>query len=492
MSDHEIANDMQMRQLQVFEDTCLATIESYQLMPRGEKVLVALSGGPDSVAMLHYLVQLAPLFDAQILAVHVNHMLRGSQSDEDARFCEHLCSSLKAPLVTRLLDVRALCARTGLGVQEAARQGRYEILVEEAIKAGAGTVAVGQNLDDQAETVLLRLVRGTGPAGLAGIWPKRKFVTQGGLGPVTLVRPLLGTSRQEILDYLQRHEVAFRTDPTNLKPDYARNFVRLKVMLLLKEINPAAPQAIARLAELLLEQQELFHEQVSGIVDQVEVTASGSRVKLSLVLSLSRAGQRYLARQAIEKAKGDLRRINRDHVDAVLNVARGHAEACELAGGIVVRNKQGWLSLEAGGLHTPPAPFRWEPVEIACPGRTSLSAAGYTVDARIVARASLVVDPAANDDPNRAYLDLAEVLLPVRARQRRDGDAFSPLGMRGTKKVKDFLISQQVPPAQRDLVPIIVDARDSILWLGGLRIDHRARVTSTTEEVLVLSLEKAS
>jgi tRNA(Ile)-lysidine synthase len=442
--------------------------------------------------MLHFLLHLAPDYGVTLSAVHVNHMLRGSQSDEDAGFCESLCIRLGVPAVVRRLDVRALCARAGLGVQEAARQGRYEILVEEAIKAGAGTVAVGQNLDDQAETVLLRLVRGTGPSGLCGIWPKRRFVTESGLGPVTLVRPLLGTSRQEIMEYIERHGLEFRTDPTNLKPDYARNFMRLRVMPLLKEINPSAEDAIARLAELLREQLELFEERVSGLVDSIEVTGRGARVRASFVTPLSRAGQRYLARQAIEKAKGDLLRINRDHIDAALDVANGRAGACELPGGITVRNRRGWLSFEVCDVHPGHGePVCWEPVEIACPGRTLLAPARRFVEARVIERASLGEDPTANDDPDRAYLDFGKISLPVVARQRRDGDAFSPLGMQGTKKVKDFLISQQIPLAERDTVPIFVDAHGNILWLGGLRIDHRVRVTGTTGEVLVLRLEKA-
>lgn len=476
----------------MLEDTCLATIESYGLMPIGEQVLVALSGGPDSVAMLHFLLHLAPAYGVMLSAAHVNHMLRGSQSDEDADFCESLCLRLGVPAVVRRLDVRALCARTGLGVQEAARRGRYEILVEEAIRAGASTVAVGQNLDDQAETVLLRLARGTGPSGLSGIWPKRRFATESGLGPVTLVRPLLGTSRKEIMGYIERNELEFRTDPTNLKPDYARNFVRLKVMPLLKEINPSAEDAIARLAELLREQQELFDEHVSGLVDSMEATRHGARIRTSLVTSLSRAAQRYLTRQAVEMAKGDLRRISMEHVDAALDVASGRAKACELPGGITVRNKRGWLSFEVRDLragHT--GPVRWEPVEIACPGRTLIGPAGRIVEARITARASLVEEPTANDDPDQAYLDLGKIALPIMARQRRDGDAFSPLGMQGTKKVNDFLISQQIPLEERDTVPIFVDAHGNILWLGGLRIDHRIRVTGTTGEVLVLRLESA-
>ena len=471
----------------MLEASCLATIESYGLISRGEKVLVALSGGPDSVAMLHFLSHLAPFYGVDLYAAHVNHMLRGCQSDEDARFCEGFCRELGVPVVARRLDVRALCAATGLGTQEAARQGRYEILVEEAIRTGASTVAVGQNLDDQAETVLFRLARGTGPGGLGGIWPKRPFVTAGGLGPVTLVRPLLRTSRAEIMEYIERHSLEFRTDPTNLKPDYARNLVRLEVMPLLREINPSAEEAIGRLAELLREQEEFFAERVAGLVDSIEQTERGARIWAVVLTSLSRPGQRYIARRAVEIAMGDLRRVNMDHIDAALDVAAGRAEACELPGRLVVRKKYGWLTLEMRASE----PVRWDPVEIGCPGRTVLTAAGRVVDAQVTSRNALLEDPHDNRDPNRAYVDLGVISLPVKARQRRDGDAFMPLGMQGTKKVKDFLISQQIPLAERDMIPIFVDACDSILWLGGLRIDERFRVTNTTGEVLVLKLENA-
>jgi len=471
----------------VLEASCLSTIESHGLLPGGEKVLVALSGGPDSVAMLHFLLRLAPSYGVSLFAVHVNHMLRGTESDEDARFCEDLCRGLGVPVVARRLDVHALCTATGLGTQEAARQGRYEILVEEAIRAGASTVAVGQNLDDQAETVLFRLVRGTGPGGLGGIWPKRRFVTASGLGPVTLIRPLLRTSRAEIMEYIRRHNLDFRTDPTNLKPDYSRNFVRLKVMPLLKQLNPSAEDAIVRLAELVREQQEFFEERVAGLVDSIEKTRQGARIQALVVMSLSRPGRRYIVRRTIETAKGDLWRISMEHIDAAVGVAAGGLEAFELPDGLIVRKKYGYLIIEP----REKGRVRWDPVEVACPGRTVLDAAGLTVDASIIERGDLRENPCDNNDPDLAYLDWGAVSAPVTARQRRDGDAFVPLGMQGTKKVKDFLISQHILLAERDMVPIFVDACDNILWLGGLRIDERFKVTNTTGKVLILRLEKS-
>ncbi len=470
----------------MLEASCLSTIESYGLLPRGERVLVALSGGPDSVAMLHFLLHVAPSCEVSLLAVHVNHMLRGAESDEDACFCENLCRGLGVPVVSRRLDVHALCAATGLGTQEAARQGRYEILVEEAIRAGAVVVAVGQNLDDQAETVLFRLVRGTGPGGLGGIRPKRRFVTASGLGPVTLIRPLLRTSRMEIMEYVGRHNLEFRTDPTNLKPDYSRNFVRLKVMPLLKQLNPSAEDAIVRLAELVREQQEFFEERVAGLVDSIEKTSRGARIQASVVMSLSRPGRRYVVRRTIEMAKGDLRRISMEHIDGAVEVAAGGAESFELPGGLAVMKRYGYLIIEI----RPSERVLWDPVEVACPGRTALGAIGITVDASIVERSDLRENPCDNSDQRMAYLDWGAISPPVIARQRRDGDSFVPLGMRGTKKVKDFLMAQHIPLAERDTVPIFVDACDNILWLGGLRIDERFKVTSTTGNVLTLRLEK--
>ena len=470
----------------MFEESFRQTASSYSLLESGDKVLVALSGGPDSVSLVHHLHRIAPEYDISLCAVHVNHMLRGRESDDDAAFAESLCRDLGVPAVVRRLDVPALCEVTGLGTQEAARRGRYDILVEEAHKAGAGKIAVGQNLDDQAETVLMRLFRGTGPDGLGGIWPKREIRTGDGSGLI-LIRPLLATSRDEIMDYIGRNNLQYRTDPSNFVPSYTRNKIRLKVMPHLREYNRQVDLAIARLAELVREEGEFLGELAGPLLERIEATETGARVPVDVLRPLSRAGRRYVTRKAIEIARGDLQRLGVDHIDAAISASLGETGAVVLPGRIRAGEQAGWAEFV---VRTRPG-AEWLPSTLQIPGEITIRAVQKRVTARVVAVDSLDTDPLHNTDPNVAHLDFDKVQEPVTIRKRLNGDSFCPLGMDGSKKVKDFLISLKMEEGAKNRLLVFVDFSGRVIWLGGLRIDDRFKVTRSTRSVLFLRIEDA-
>lgn len=467
----------------MLERSAANTIDTYGLLSPCDRVLVALSGGPDSVAMLHYLKALSAERAFSVYACHVNHMLRGGESDRDAEFSRELCESLRVPIAVRNLDVKQMMATEKLGMQEAARKGRYEILLREALRISANKIAVGQNRGDQAETVLMRIIRGTGLSGLGGIRPKRDVIICGAAGQ--LIRPLLGTSRAEILDYLSRHGLSWRTDPSNEKPVYTRNRIRLELMPALKTYNPEVERALSALAEISREEHELLHDLTASLRAMVVKTDYGSRVDLTHLLGLSRAAQRYVLRYAYTVAGGDLSGLCRSHVERAIAVAHKEVRASELESGIRVSVHKSWLTFRRAA----PEAIDWQPLLLRVPGQTDVLPIKKCITASIVERGDLDCDPAKNQNPNRAYLDADLVDWPIMVRKRRAGDVFRPLGMQGSKKIKDFLISLGIEREERDKIPLVSDQSGRVLWVGGHRISDDFRVSDHTKTVLVLEIK---
>ena len=463
----------------MLEHSAESFIERYCLLSQGDTVLVALSGGPDSVAMLHYLVACAQARQIDVVACHVNHMLRGSESDLDEQFCEQLCRSLGVAFETHKLDVRSEMKETALGMQQASRKGRYRILAESAERLGATKIAVAQNLDDQAETVLMRIIRGTGPEGLGGIRAYRSMNVAG--REVALIRPLLSTTRDEIIDYLSRNRLDHRIDKSNEKPVYTRNRVRLKLMPELKTYNPEIEAALARLAELCHEQYELFCELAAPLSKMIENTAYGARVRTHELLALALPAQRHVVREAVKRSGGDLTTLSYAHVERVLKVARAELRTADLPGAARVVRAKSWLAFRSRFQR----PARWRPLQMQVPGETRIEQLGKRITTDVLDISQVEIDP----DPSKAFADLDKVRLPLSLRMRLPGDVFSPFGMKGSKKIKDFLISEAVLREDRDSIPLVVDSLGRIVWVAGFRIDERFRLDASSKRVLFMQLE---
>lgn len=471
----------------MLETSCLFVLDAHTMLSEGDRVLVALSGGPDSVALLHFLHQVAPRYRARIFAVHVNHQLRAEDADKDALFCERLCKELEVPFSLRCLDVKALKSSNRIGTQEAARVGRYRILLEEAERIGANKLAVGQNLNDQAETVIHRLLRGTGPQGLAGIWPKRLWSDTKSGRRVEIIRPLLQTTRQEIMEYLQRHGLEHRLDQSNVEPVYTRNKIRLCLMPVLYGYNPGVERALSRLARLVYEQNLLVDELTKPLESLIKAHTGGVRLDTADMKGLSEPVRRHLFRMAVRKVRGHLRGLGQKHLDYVYEVALGTKRAADIPG-LRIGADQSGLVLTRHNAEEQVAGF--DSVDIDAPGTYYVEHTGLRIDVRVVARDLLGDQVFRNPDPNVAYVDNDRVSFPLTIRSRRDGDRFCPLGLGGSKKVKDFLIAKKLALESRDALPVFTDATGAIIWLGGLAIDDRFKIGGQTTQVLVLSIER--
>jgi tRNA(Ile)-lysidine synthase len=456
------------------------TIRQHRLIGPGDRVVVALSGGPDSVALLYVLHDLAGHEGFGLAGVaHFNHHLRPA-ADEDERFCADLAARFDLPFEAGSADVRALAREGRRSVEEAARSARYRFLRGTAERLGANRVAVGHTSDDQAETFLLKLFRGAGLKGLAGIHPCH--------GPI--VRPLLDVGRADLLEMLTARALPFRQDETNLDLANPRNRIRHELLPWIeRHLSPGVKQALARAAEIARADTEFLDEAATGAAEGVRRTEGPDTVTLEgpALTRLPRALARRVVRDALERlARG--RFVGFDHVEAVLELAADPAaapidlpgqRAARLAGRVVLtaaRRRRRATPAEANSLRQP----------LSIPGEVCFEPGGWVISAARPPETHEVGSPG----PTHAVVGTAGLELPLAVRTRRPGDAFRPPGLGGRKKLQDFFVDRKVPRAGRDSIPIVVDAADRIVWVVGHAVADDFRVTGRPSGVIILTAKQ--
>ncbi|MBN1890932.1 MAG: tRNA lysidine(34) synthetase TilS [Thermoflexales bacterium] len=481
-------------------------IDEHDLLPRGEALVVGVSGGPDSLCLLHALRALAPDRGWTLHAAHMNHQLRGDESDRDARFVQALADEWGIPCTVEACDVQAAARRDKLAIEEAARQCRYGFLARLAAQVGASRIAVGHNADDQAESVLMHLLRGSGLAGLRGMLPKTELSglrlnascspirdPQPAIRNLCLVRPLLGTGRVEIEAYCRQHHLEPRFDRSNLDTTYFRNWLRHTLLPLMESHNPDVSEVLCRTASVIAADYELLHGMLEQAWDQVVQAESEQAItfNLSAWRALPLALQRSTLREAIHRLRHTLRNINFVHVQNALEVAtRGPAgQQATLPAGLML--SVGYDSLLiAGEGYTAPLPDQpyLEPgsaIELGTPlpsgTHIPLPGSPWAIELDYLEPETLKPETAS---PWEAYLDADALESPLVLRTRRPGDRLAPLGMGGhTKALRDVFIHAKVPQAWRAHVPLLVSG-SRVVWVCGVCASHEARLTPLTRRVL--------
>jgi tRNA(Ile)-lysidine synthase len=485
-------------------DEVRGTIDGHGLLLRGETVVVGVSGGPDSLCLLHLLCRLRGEYDFGLHVAHLHHGLRGPDADADAAFVAKLAASWHLQHTVEETDVAEVANQHGLAVEEAARRARYAFLGNVAAAIGARAIAVGHNADDQAETVLMHWLRGSGTAGLRGMLPLTRFSdfrlldpadVAPGLAGLRLIRPLLETPRTEIEAYCARHHLEPRFDRSNLDTTYFRNWLRHEVLPLLARHNPNVREVIRRSARVMADDHDLLRSLLQDIWPSVILHESDEQIVFDLVAwrGLPTSLQRSTLREAIHRLRRSLRNINFIHVENALLVARDGTtgKQATLPGNLALtldydRFIVGCVGAVATLPDWPLLPSDSIPLPVELPGDTPLPDCDWTLRVSAVHRTDLPPDWSANDDPWRAFLDVTATGRKTWLRTRRLGDRFQPLGMGGgTVKLADFLTNEKVPRAIRDHLPLLVNEA-GLVWVCGLRVDERARVSERTEEVLVV------
>lgn len=451
-------------------------IKKYAMVTGGETVVAGVSGGPDSVALLHILYRLREQFDFRLVVAHLNHGFRGAEADADARFVEELADSLGLESYIKARNVPEYSIREGISAQVAAREIRYSFLSEAALKSGASRVALGHHADDQAETILLHLLRGTGPGGLGGMQPVRDGF---------YIRPLLSVNRSEIETYCRHHNLLTRLDSSNLQAKYLRNRIRLELIPLLeKNYNPNLADALNRLGEICREEDEYLEQESEKVYYRVRLSTGGSGVTLDReqLLNLPGALLRRVIRRAWYEICGSKDDLGFGHIEQTMEIIRGGGgyRQIDLPKGITCKKNYALVEFTLDG-EEKEVPFYQHRMKV--PGITAVPEAGVAIGVRILPAAE-AGDPAALG-PDEALLDYHRLSMPLVVRRRIQGDRFAPLGLEGTMKLKKFFIGQKVPRRLRDCLPLVVSGED-IVWVAGLRPGEKARVTAGTTTCLHL------
>jgi tRNA(Ile)-lysidine synthase len=426
------------------------------------------------VALAHLLRELADAGELAIAgAAHFNHQLR-DQADADAAFCRSLAESAGWPCVSEREDVRAKAVREGRSIEDAARAARHVFFERARIELGADVVAVGHTRDDQAETFLLRLIRGAGPRGLSAMHPRSGHV----------IRPLLDCRRAELREHLAARDIAFVEDDTNADVSVPRNRVRAELLPFIEaRFNPSVVDALAAQAELARDEWLWMSAQVAdNLIVPHLLAMPRALARLSLWMAMN------------EAAEG--RTVSLAHVEAVLELLERPGSSGSIdAPGHVVERIGDRIVLRKGrsdDARTPEPNFFRYPLSI--PGEVALPEQGLVVSAELGAaeRAAAVLTATERGVHNRATAVVATEgwRAPLAVRNRRPGDRFRPFGLSGQKKLQDFLVDRKVARADRDRVPLVVDENDRILWVAGHEIDEAFRVTPTSGAVLILTLRQ--
>ncbi|OAT80686.1 tRNA lysidine(34) synthetase TilS [Desulfotomaculum copahuensis] len=457
-----------------------ALIDAFQMIKPGDLVLAGVSGGMDSVSLLHILWSLREERRFSLQAVHFNHLIRGAEARADAGLVRELAGALGLSVIAGECDVPAYRSARGLSLEEAAREARYAFFEQACRRAGANRLALGHHADDQAETILLNLLRGAGPAGLKGIPPVR--------GPY--IRPLLHVRRREIAEYCRRHRLPFREDASNRQDTYTRNRIRLHLIPLLEsEYNPRLVDALVRLGEICREEDAYLEEQAAGLYPAARRESDAGGAALELDIDALRAVPPPLRRRMLRRAWRELTGSSADlsygHVQSLLgmldNTAGGRAAV--LPGGAEAVRAGSRLCFYCGGGRPVMVPPYFYP--LAVPGCTYIPEINKTIRAELS-------PPGQSPDPCRltageALLDRGKLPGPLFVRRRRAGDRFMPLGLGEPVRLKKFLNGCGIAAGQRDCLPLVV-CGDDIVWVGGVRPGEKFKVTPLTKEFLYLRI----
>ena len=458
-------------------DRVAASVQAQALIPRGGRVVAAVSGGGDSVALLHLLAELAERSLLTLAGVaHVNHRLRRPASDEDERFCRDLARRFGVPCLVESVAVADVARSRRVSVELAGHHVRHAFFARAAAELEAGRVALGHTIDDQAETVLLRLIRGAGAAGLSGMRPRAGV----------LVRPLLGVGRAELRRYLADGGVPFREDASNADLRVPRNRVRHELLPHLRTYSPRIVEALARQADIARADEAWLsyraNQAAADLVSQergfVELDAAG-------LAALPPALARRVARDALARVEPRRREVGFDAIERVRRTAAGGLARTDVPGCRVER-AAGRVRLVPRRGRAGPAPRPGFAYRLAIPGEIAVPEAGVRVRAEVVEAAA---GAGGDGGGGRTALVALPAAAPLVVRSWRFGDRYRPLGLGGrSRKLQDLFVDRKVPRDERTRIPLVLDADGRVIWVVGFGIGHDFRAGEGDESVLFLKV----
>lgn len=455
----------------VLKNNVFEIIREYNLINKNDNIVIGLSGGPDSMALLYVLLEVQKDLEFNIHIVHINHGVRGAEADADQLFVQRKAEELSLPYYTKNVDMVRYGKENGISAEEAGRKLRYGFFREVLGKVGRGKIAVAQNMNDQAETLLMRFFRGTGVDGLKGM----EFIVG------DIIRPILGISRNEIESYIKSNGIDTVLDKTNLMPIYTRNKIRLELIPYIEEnFNPNIINTLWRTSTISAGDSNFLEKYSKERYTDIVLNEDKDYVALNSekFLKEDRSIQQRIIRNAILKLDGSLQGITEIQVSSVLNMFLTYETGKEfhLSNNILARTSYERFIFEKDK-NVIEKNFSYD---INMEDTTDFKELGTSIQLRILIGEDL---NNLKKDKNIKYFDFNMIKGNLRLRNRKPGDRFIPFGMKGTKKIKDYFIDEKVPKDLRDNIPLIID-EENILWVVGYRTNELYKVTEETKTIL--------
>lgn len=452
-------------------------IRDNKLLENGDKVLVAVSGGPDSICLLHMLNCIKDKFGIKISVAHINHLLREDEAFRDEEYVESTCEKMGIKCYIKRIDIKLLAQKRGISIEMAGREGRYEFFDEIMKDKKYTKVAVAHNANDQAETILMRIMRGTGIEGLTGIKPIRDGF---------LIRPILSLSRGEIEEYCSKENLNPRIDLSNMERDYSRNRVRLDIIPYMKEyFNSDVIGTINRVASSLSIDNDFIEEQVTEVYDKVcESYLNKIHIK-SEILEYHLAIQTRVVKKALMELSKTYRNFEMKHIINVIDLAKKKINTKnDLPNGVFVLIEYGEIYLKlkdkGEGIKKEVRSLVIEKGEIL---NSEYNYSNYFIQFKIIDNKNNI--EFSNNDLIK-YFDYDKIEESILIRSRKNGDKIKPLGLKGSKKLKDIFIDLKVPKEERDDIPLVCSGND-ILWIVGHKVSEDFKVEKRTKRILEIT-----
>lgn len=443
----------------------LKFIREQELLKNGDAIVVGISGGPDSVFLLKLLLIIQNLFNLKIYAAHLNHKLRGKESDEDEEFVKEFCKKNKVECVVESRDIKTIAKETKRSIEETARLERYKFFNEVLQKFKANKIVTGHTLNDNAETMIFNFIRGSGVSGLRGIPVKRD----------NIIRPLLGLTKEEIVDFLKEEKISFRVDSSNLEEDFTRNFIRNKIIPLLLELNPNLYETLSITSDLLRLLEKYIQVEETKF-EKLFVAKKGDKL-LRIKIEDNVDYKNYLMMDLIRKK-----------VNSIFNIQIGYEKTKEIVNlikqdkGTTIQINEKILALKESNSILILVEPEFEEVNISITYDSKLqkyygSYFEFKISSGSVKEAKL------SDNPLVEFFDAEKIKNKLVLRNWKSGDKFVPLGMKYSKKVSDILTDAKIPSIFKKQILVLCDGPE-IVWLVGVRLAEKYKVTKETKKVI--------
>jgi len=472
------------------------TIAEYNMLQESDSVLVGVSGGADSVALVHVMKEIAPTFSIKLGIVHLNHLLRGKESDADARFVISLSEKLNLPCYTAKEDIVAYKKKHGLSLEEAGRRVRYAFFENIAQREGFNKIALGHTSDDNAELILMYLIRGSGPLGISGIPPVRGIYNTN----LLIIRPFIKSARIDVMEYISANGLSHVTDESNMDMKYLRNKIRHDLIPeLRRNYNPKAVGTINRLASIMRSEDEWMENELEPVLRKNTLFEENNRIVLSVsgINALHSAAKRRITRSAIKKVKGDSRRLSYSHIELITAQLASDSDSWSLdlpdrimitrTGKELIVSKEGknLRNLSSKRSVNDKAFFEYA---INKPGLIVAEKEGFSIGFSEITNMNL--SDIYHAGRGTAFFDMEKINFPVIIRNYLPEDRFTPLGMKGSQKIAKYFINNKVQRKNRIKFPVVI-SNGKIIWLAGFVIDDSVKVTSDTGKILKAELSLA-